>query len=73
MKKPEPTPISVVCTLCGLAWDRHPDKATALDCIDLLKADLASNWSWTGGWTQSTEVTGGSVPINIPVNTWTSN
>jgi hypothetical protein len=49
MKKPEPKPTAIVCTLCGLGWDRHEklmktktEKPTAETCVELLKADLAA-------------------------------
>jgi hypothetical protein len=48
MKKPEPRPTAIVCSLCGLGWDRHEklmktkaEKPTAETCVELLKADLA--------------------------------
>ena len=52
MKTPKPEPIvtSTVCSLCGLPWDNHGDKPTALTCIDLLRSELAKrpmNWFLT--------------------------
>lgn len=58
MKKPEPIPTLVSCSVCGLSWDAHGEKPTLLDCVELLKAELAKRrmaWSFT----------------NIPT-TWTS-
>lgn len=39
---PEAIVTATICSLCGLDWSRHPDKATAADCVGLLKADLAT-------------------------------
>ena len=39
---PEPVVTATVCSLCGLAWEKHGDKPTKDDCIRLLKAKLAS-------------------------------
>ena len=41
MKKPEPQPLNIVCSNCGLDWNRHGDKPTVEKCIELLKGDLA--------------------------------
>jgi hypothetical protein len=44
--KPKPVSKHVVCSVCGLDWDRHPkkkDKEPTLEaCVELLKAELAS-------------------------------
>lgn len=36
--KPEPVPLSLVCSLCAEPWDLHGDEPTVLDCIRILKA-----------------------------------
>src|SRR3954447_21243782 len=38
--KPKPVHTETVCSACGLDWDRH-SKATLVECVELLKADLA--------------------------------
>lgn len=51
MKKPEPVPTAIRCSLCGLSWEKHPEKATAEDCVGLLKAELARrpySYPWHG-------------------------
>jgi hypothetical protein len=40
---PQPIPIKIVCSLCGEPWEEHPENATALDCIEILKAKKASH------------------------------
>jgi hypothetical protein len=40
-KKPEPVSTRVVCSICGLNWDTHPADPTLLDCVELLKGELA--------------------------------
>lgn len=40
--KPAPQPQYVVCTNCGLDWDKHGDKPTESKCVELLKAELAT-------------------------------
>lgn len=49
--KPEPKATEVVCTCCGLDWEKHrqgrPSKnskaaVTNADCVRLLKAELAA-------------------------------
>ena len=43
--KPEPIAKSTVCSVCGLAWERHAVKGKIVpveECIRLLKADLAT-------------------------------
>lgn len=47
--KPEPIVTSTVCSLCGLDWDAHGDKPTALKCIELLRAELAKPRGYTAG------------------------
>ncbi len=45
MKEPEPVNKHVVCSVCGLDWDRHEYKPTSKrtieKCVELLKKDLA--------------------------------
>jgi hypothetical protein len=45
MKKPQPKSVNIVCSVCGLAWDRHKsekDKEPTLEsCVALLKEELA--------------------------------
>jgi hypothetical protein len=38
---PKPIVTKTVCSLCGLDWEKHPENASAVDCIDLLKAEAA--------------------------------
>lgn len=44
--KPEPKTVKVVCTVCGLDWDKHTQTRRAdvpLDeCVRLLKLELAA-------------------------------
>jgi hypothetical protein len=51
MAKPKPVSKSVVCSECGLAWNRHTEgrktDPTPDVCIRLLKADLLKR---SGGW-----------------------
>lgn len=35
---PEPVPERLICSVCGLDWRTHPERATLLDCIALLRA-----------------------------------
>lgn len=47
MNKPEPKATNVVCTECGLDWEKHlkgPRKKnpTLEDCVRVLKAELAA-------------------------------
>ena len=48
MAKPVPMPIKIVCSECGLSWEKH-EKATLSECIRLLRAELARRpqWSYT--------------------------
>ena len=39
--KPQPIVVTTVCSLCGERWEAHGDDPTTLDCIRLLKAELA--------------------------------
>jgi hypothetical protein len=40
-QKPEPVPVSTICSVCGLSWHDHGKDPTTDDCIRLLKAELA--------------------------------
>jgi hypothetical protein len=42
MKKGKPEPITTarICSMCGEAWNRHPENPTVEDCVALLKAEL---------------------------------
>jgi hypothetical protein len=40
--KPEPVAVSTVCSLCGLDWKGHGRNPTTVDCIRLLKKELAN-------------------------------
>jgi hypothetical protein len=42
MKKPEPINKHIVCSLCGLDWEKHGANPTIEKCVGLLKAELAS-------------------------------
>lgn len=50
MAKPKPVAKLVVCSECGLAWDRHTagrkTDPTPDVCVGLLKADLAKRPSY---------------------------
>lgn len=35
---PKPVVVEQVCSLCEEDWAEHPENATALDCIEILKA-----------------------------------
>jgi hypothetical protein len=39
--KPEPKPLQIVCSCCGLDWEKHGAKPTLAKCVELLKAELA--------------------------------
>jgi hypothetical protein len=39
--KLEPQPLNIVCSACGLDWEKHGKKPTPADCIKLFKAELA--------------------------------
>ena len=52
MPVPKPVPTRVVCSVCGLDWERHGEKPGYEICIKLLKADLAKKP--TGGYLVST-------------------
>lgn len=39
---PRPVNKHVVCSVCGLDWERHGKNPTTEKCVELLKADLAS-------------------------------
>jgi hypothetical protein len=41
MKKPEPINKHIVCSLCGLDWEKHGEKPVIEKCVELLKAELA--------------------------------
>jgi hypothetical protein len=41
VKKPEPRPLKVVCSSCGLDWEEHGEKPTLETCVELLKAEVA--------------------------------
>ena len=43
--KPHPIPENQVCSECGMDWSKHPDEPRRRDCIELLKAEVASH-----GW-----------------------
>lgn len=47
---PKPIVTKTVCSLCGLDWEKHPDNASALDCIALLKAEVAKPAPVTIPW-----------------------
>ena len=69
---PEPKPSSLICSVCGQAWDKHtagrtkPTKArpiTVEDCVRVLKAELAARpkygpnvWYGQGGIASSAAV-----------------
>ena len=55
---PEPVVTATVCSLCGLAWEKHGDKPTKDDCIRLLKAGLASGPTTT--WFMNSPTVGSS-------------
>ena len=44
-RKPKPISTSVVCSECGLPWDKHStaedEEVTLASCVGLLKAELA--------------------------------
>lgn len=37
---PEPVPKDLICSICDQPWSLHPDDATVLDCVKLLKAKI---------------------------------
>lgn len=58
---PKPIPIEIACSLCGEDWNLHPEDATALDCIEILKAKKAKHdcchhvhWTYTYPWYNTT-------------------
>lgn len=50
--RPEPVPMQVKCSVCAQDWDKHGDNPTVVDCVRVLKAELAkrpyNNNSTTG-------------------------
>lgn len=49
---PKPVPREIVCSECGLPWDRHvlatgAKTMSLAECVRLLKAELASRPAWT--------------------------
>ena len=68
MKKPQPIVVMLVCDVCGLDWDLHPEKATVLDCVDLLKGRLANRTQWS-----SSQATYYTYPATLPAITYTNN
>lgn len=44
--KPEPKPLNIVCSNCGMKWDAHGEKPTVDKCVELLKAELARRPMW---------------------------
>jgi hypothetical protein len=50
--KPEPVVVSEVCSICGEDWAKHPEKATVLDCVEILKrkASRTPFLRQGGGW-----------------------
>lgn len=61
MKKPEPVAKQVVCSQCGLDWDKHGDNPTIEKCVEMLKAEVArygAPWTvYTAPRTTSTSFT----------------
>lgn len=41
-QKPEAVSVETICSVCGLDWDLHGENPTTEDCVELLKAELAS-------------------------------
>jgi hypothetical protein len=42
MTTPQPIAVTTICSVCGLNWELHGEDPTTDDCIQLLKAALAS-------------------------------
>jgi hypothetical protein len=56
MAAPKPIPQHVVCSECGLAWDKHKSTSLGLastleECVRLLKLELATRPQHRGGFT----------------------
>lgn len=45
--KPEPKPLKIVCSNCGMDWEAHGPKPTVDKCVELLKAELARRPKWS--------------------------
>jgi hypothetical protein len=56
--KPEPVPVTTICSVCGLSWHDHGKDPTTDDCIRLLKAELAKKLQTV------------PVPYPYPVRPW---
>lgn len=41
-KKPEPVNKHIVCSVCGLEWEKHGSAPTVEKCVELLKAELVA-------------------------------
>lgn len=64
-KKPAPIAKNVVCSCCGLAWDRHGKEPGVDKCVELLKADLAKRPHYsTNGLGISTAASGLTWTVN---------
>lgn len=51
MAVPSPVPKQMVCSVCGLGWERHKRRNhTMAECVELLKAELASRPVYNFGW-----------------------
>ena len=59
-KKPQPRTVKVVCSECGLDWNRHTTEAPSLaDCVRLLKQELAKRPIWNS----QASATGSPIPF----------
>lgn len=68
----EPTKIAVQfkCTVCDLAWERHPENPTIEDCIRLLKSDALPRLYPTPYWQQPYYTMGGTLTVGDSATTW---
>lgn len=45
-KKPEPISNHIVCSVCGMNWEKHGPEPTLERCVELLKAELKTRPKW---------------------------
>lgn len=69
MQKPTPVPVSTVCSVCGLDWERHGAEPSIETCVRLLREELATRPSRVV--TPNTYPGVYPWPVTTPVpNTW---
>jgi hypothetical protein len=61
VRKPQPVNKTVVCSICGLDWEKHGKAPTMEKCVALLKAELAKRTLPNQFYHQ----TSGAIPLNV--------